>query len=1058
MPPITPPALRRLVAGGALAIASALVPVGAEAQGIGFSLTPSLEEARWGDDLLVTNTIFPGALLSAHFGRFVSLDTHYFRSGALEVEGSATDLVASRWGGDIFVALTPTRLAPFLRFGAGVLEFRPDQDGAEDSRHLAASLGGGLRLQVRDRLSGELSVRRLAFRAGPGSGVVEDDGSGDPVRDIGTYTVGAGLRIPLGGSWNNPETDEAVQNLRTLAVPVRLFGGSIGFADELGLARHSVMGALVGVDLGPFVGTSLYAFGSARDGLKSPEQLYGYGFESSFNLARRGAGMTPHLILGGGRVHFTEDSRAIADFDTRKKWTATVGAGVDFRVTDRFRGEIAARNLLLTQRASADLSSPDQLRSNLLVSAGVRFVIGGGSSASRSTISTRTADVDPLAADSLPDVSPRAIDTLPEVDPPTADSLPDVAPPAADSVDASITTGDELPRTTPEDVEQLGLERDRLIRLLEVERLRQALTLLTEQGDPAEAERLLAEYRGESPGAPGSRTFELPVLEEGEYRIRFGPAGRPDSVSGVPAPEALAPIAPDPRIDQLLDAVGQLEGRLDELAPPAPSAQTTAADSARFEQLLEAFGRLEDRLDEIARNTRSVQTPAADDPQLNRLFEAFDRLEGRIDEITRLGQGAESAAPSNIEVDAWGATGGGDVSTVASEPEARGVFKGEAPSFRGAALYAGGRLQPRSQTVVGAEVDVGSAFGGSLRVRPGLALGFGGDFIWGAGIDLAWPVPFMLGGVQPGLTAGLSLLREDDITRVMIPNIGIELGRAVTDRLEGYLQFQTFDFFDDQRLVLGLRLRPGPEAPRSNVQAAVGGQQAAARTPEVPGARPSETRSQDVPDPERAALTQALEELRSDVGALREELSRVEEAAREAERRTQEARDEAERERARAEADRAEEARTEDLQPPAEVLLEALAPLERLESVQSVRRVALGVAVALGGDRTFSVGQAALSSLAHSEVAVVAEVLLRGDHSISVEGHTDSTGGAELNQRLSEERAASVRAALLAHGLAPSRVTASGFGLTRPVAGNDTAGGRAANRRVEVVVLVEPRP
>lgn len=1037
-------------------LALLLIPTHGEAQGIGLSATPSVEQARWGDDLLIPNTVFPGVLASAHFGRFVSLDAHYFQSRSQDVTGSTTPVGVRRWGGDIFMALSPTSLAPFLRLGAGVLEFRPDEDGAESSRHLAASFGGGLRVQVRDRLSGELSVRRLAFRAGPGSGVLEDDGSGDPVRDIGTYVYGAGLRIPLGGSWDNPETDEAIQNLRTLALPLRLFGGSIGFADEIGLARHSVMGALIGVDLGPFVGTSFYAFGSARDGLSSLEQLYGYGLESSFNLTRRGAGVTPHLILGGGRVHFTESARAVADLDGRKKWTATVGAGIDFRVTDRFRGELAARNLVLTQRATPGVSSPDQLRSNWMVTAGVRFVIGGGGSASRPTAGARTADADLFAADSLPELGPPAIDTVPDVDRPTADSLPETVAPA-DSMATSMTSVDEVPQTTVEDVERLELERDRLLRLLEVERLRQALTLLTEQGDPAAAERLLAEYRGDSPAAPGPRTFELPVLEEGEYRIRFGPAGRPDSVVSAPINTGAvtdAPAVSDPRIDQLLNAVGRLEERVDGIAAPSQDAQTQATDSVRFEQLLEAFGRLEDRLDEIALNTRNLQTPGAGNPQLDQLFEAFGRLEDRLDEIADPGQGVRPPAPDNIQVDVRATPGTEGTTAVATEPAPRGVFKGEGPGLRGGALYAGGRLEPRSQTVIGAEVDVGSAFGGSLRVRPGLTLGFGGDFVWGAGIDLAWPVPFRLWGLQPGLTAGLSVLRENDITRLMIPNVGMELGRALTDRLEGYLGFQTLDLFDDQRLVLGIRLRPGPEAPRSNVQVTVGGQpQAATGNPELPGARPPETQTQDAPDPERAALTQALEVLRSDVDTLREELSQAEQNAREAERRAQQARDEAER--ARAEAARAEEAETEDAPPPAEALLEALGSLERLESVQSVRRVARGVAVVLGGSRTFSVGQADLSSLAHSEIAGVAQELMRGDYPLSVEGHTDSTGGAELNQRLSGERAASVRAALLAHGLAPSRVTASGFGPTRPVADNATADGRAANRRVEIVVLVD---
>lgn len=1029
-----------------LVLALMLIPTDGGAQGIGLSATPSVEQARWGDELLIPNTVFPGVLASAHFGRFVSLDAHYFQSGSQNVTGSTTPVGVRRWGGDIFVALSPTSLAPFLRLGAGVLEFRPDEDGAESSRHLAASFGGGLRFAVRDRLSGELSVRRLSFRAGPGSGVIEDDVSGDPVRDIGTYTFGAGLRVPLGGTWDNPETDEAVQNLRTLALPVRLFGGSIGFADEIGLARHSVMGALIGVDLGPFVGTGFYAFGSARDGLSSLEQLYGYGLESSFNLTRRGAGVTPHLILGGGRVHFTESARAVADFDGRKKWTATVGAGIDFRMTDRFRGELAARNLVLTQRATPDVSSPDQLRSNWMVTAGVRFVIGGGRSAPRPAGGARTADEDLLGADSLPELGPPAIDRVPDVDTPTADSM-----------DTSTTSLDEVPRTTVEDVERLELERDRLLRVLEVERLRQALALLTEQGDPAAAERLLAEYRGDSPAAPSPSTFELPVLEEGEYRIRFGPAGRPDSVVSAPFNSGAvtdAPAVTDPRIGQLLDAVGRLEERVDGIAPPSQGAQTQAADSVRFAQLLEAFGRLEERLDEIALNTRNLRTPGADDSQIDQLFDAFSRLEDRLDEIARPGQGIRPPGPDNIQVDVRATPGTEGTTAVATEPAPRGVFNGEGPGFRGGALYVGGRLEPRSQTVVGVEVDVGSAFGGSLRVRPGLALGFGGNFIWGAGIDLAWPVPFTLWGIQPGLTAGLSLLRESDINRVMIPNFGIELGHTVTHRLEGYLGFQTFDLFDDQRLVFGIRLRPGPEAPRSNVQITVGGQpQTATGNPGLPGARPPETQPQDAPDPERAALTEALEALRSDVDTLREELSRAEQNAREAERRAQQARDQAER--VRAEADRAEEPETEDAPTPAEAQLEALGSLERLESVQSVRRVARGVAVVLGGARTFSVGQADLSSLAHSEIAVIAEELMRGSYPLSVEGHTDSTGGAELNQRLSGERAASVRAALLAHGLAPSRVTATGFGLTRPVSDNATATGRAANRRVEIVVLVD---
>jgi outer membrane protein OmpA-like peptidoglycan-associated protein len=74
---------------------------------------------------------------------------------------------------------------------------------------------------------------------------------------------------------------------------------------------------------------------------------------------------------------------------------------------------------------------------------------------------------------------------------------------------------------------------------------------------------------------------------------------------------------------------------------------------------------------------------------------------------------------------------------------------------------------------------------------------------------------------------------------------------------------------------------------------------------------------------------------------------------------------------------------------------------------------------------------------------------------ISIEGHTDSTGDAGRNQRLSERRAGAVRGYLLSKGVADERLLAAGFGQTRPVAGNDSAEGRAKNRRVEFLVKAE---
>jgi len=69
---------------------------------------------------------------------------------------------------------------------------------------------------------------------------------------------------------------------------------------------------------------------------------------------------------------------------------------------------------------------------------------------------------------------------------------------------------------------------------------------------------------------------------------------------------------------------------------------------------------------------------------------------------------------------------------------------------------------------------------------------------------------------------------------------------------------------------------------------------------------------------------------------------------------------------------------------------------------------------------------------------------------VTVVGHTDSTGGDSINEPLSRDRALAVRDYLSARGVPPERVIVQGRGSREPVASNDSDGGRAANRRVEI--------
>ena len=73
-------------------------------------------------------------------------------------------------------------------------------------------------------------------------------------------------------------------------------------------------------------------------------------------------------------------------------------------------------------------------------------------------------------------------------------------------------------------------------------------------------------------------------------------------------------------------------------------------------------------------------------------------------------------------------------------------------------------------------------------------------------------------------------------------------------------------------------------------------------------------------------------------------------------------------------------------------------------------------------------------------------------YKVQIDGHTDAQGKDEYNQTLSDERAASVKAYLVSKGIDEARLSSAGYGETKPVADNNTAAGRAKNRRVEMTL------
>ncbi len=129
---------------------------------------------------------------------------------------------------------------------------------------------------------------------------------------------------------------------------------------------------------------------------------------------------------------------------------------------------------------------------------------------------------------------------------------------------------------------------------------------------------------------------------------------------------------------------------------------------------------------------------------------------------------------------------------------------------------------------------------------------------------------------------------------------------------------------------------------------------------------------------------------------------------------------------------------------------------QQLNMVLETRETARGLIVNIS-DVLFDFNKYTLKPGAREKMAKVSGILLAYPGlKIQVEGHTDSVGTDEYNQKLSEQRADTVKDYLLSQGVPPQTVTAVGFGKSNPVASNDTAAGRQQNRRVELVVSGEP--
>ena len=120
----------------------------------------------------------------------------------------------------------------------------------------------------------------------------------------------------------------------------------------------------------------------------------------------------------------------------------------------------------------------------------------------------------------------------------------------------------------------------------------------------------------------------------------------------------------------------------------------------------------------------------------------------------------------------------------------------------------------------------------------------------------------------------------------------------------------------------------------------------------------------------------------------------------------------------------------------------------------SVTRIGDNITLNMPGNITFATNSADLNANFYEVLNSVSTVLDEFDQTvIEIAGHTDSTGTDSYNQQLSERRASSVASYLGTRSVLPARIITVGMGEARPLATNDTDGGRQQNRRVELTLV-----
>lgn len=467
------PACGLLLAVAVLAAA----PVAAQVGGVSYTLSPTYNIVRWDEKLGLEDTELYGGRLGMNFGRYFGLQGYYLTRSNVNSEvgklgfqdGAGAPLLdrefdLENYGADLVLSLSRGPIIPFVKAGGGVL--RLDGTGTDPLSQINLKVGGGVRFGI-SRMQAEVYVEDSAFRIDRtrlGTAVhdtppVPADPEANDLRH--NLSLGAGLTFFLGGQDSRGETelDRAIADryqsgLRGLSVLIEPFVGRVDFDDKVGLPNQELIGLRSGLDLGRLVGIRGYYWRGVNKDFDDTQDVQSYGGEAQFNLSA-GRGAVPYVVAGVGQLDFMDDFRDPQGMPRDDKTMLILGGGVGFTVGSRLRLDVSARDYILSEAVPAeDVATTDELFSNWMFSAGIRFSLGGGGGQPR-----------PLPAEPAVPLSaaPPTAEASPAAGAPDTTAPAAPAPGEAPAPTETTVTGGELPPTR-------NYQGDRIIAIPEIGR------------------------------------------------------------------------------------------------------------------------------------------------------------------------------------------------------------------------------------------------------------------------------------------------------------------------------------------------------------------------------------------------------------------------------------------------------------------------------------------------------------------------------------------------------------------------------------------------------------